>query len=72
MAQHSKHRLHREFPEATRVIVECDLETCPHCGMPMLFAVYQYQVSRKLAKWKEVFSRQGQRRDKSQEPMDKL
>jgi Transposase, Mutator family len=27
-----KHRLHREFPEAKRVIIECDLNTCPHCG----------------------------------------
>ncbi len=32
MAKQPKHRLHREFSEATRVIVECDLETCPHCG----------------------------------------
>ena len=32
MAKQPKHRLHREFPEAKRVIVECDLNTCPHCG----------------------------------------
>ncbi len=32
MAKQPKHRLHREFPGAKRVIVECDLETCPHCG----------------------------------------
>ena len=32
MAQQPKHRLHREFPAAKRVIVECDLNTCPHCG----------------------------------------
>ena len=32
MVKQPKHRLHREFPEAKRVIVECDLNTCPHCG----------------------------------------
>jgi hypothetical protein len=32
MTKQPKHRLHREFPMAKRVIVECDLNTCPHCG----------------------------------------
>src|SRR5512133_40079 len=32
MAKQPRHRLHREFPEAERLIVECDLNTCPHCG----------------------------------------
>lgn len=32
MTKQPKHRLHREFPEAKRVIIECDLNTCPHCG----------------------------------------
>jgi Transposase, Mutator family len=32
MAKQPKHRLHRAFPEAKRVIVECDLDACPHCG----------------------------------------
>jgi len=32
VANQPKHRLHREFPQAPRLIVECDLNTCPHCG----------------------------------------
>jgi hypothetical protein len=32
MVKQPKHRLHREFPEAQRVIVECALSICPHCG----------------------------------------
>jgi hypothetical protein len=32
MAKQPKHRPHREYPEAKRVIVECELTTCPHCG----------------------------------------
>jgi len=32
MVKQPKHRLHREFPEARRVIVECALTMCPHCG----------------------------------------
>ncbi len=32
MVKQPKHRLHRAFPDAKRVIVECDLESCPHCG----------------------------------------
>src|SRR5512135_2170567 len=32
MGKQPRHRLHREFSEAKRVIVECDLDTCPHCG----------------------------------------
>lgn len=32
MVTQPRHRLHREFPGAKRVIVECELSTCPHCG----------------------------------------
>jgi hypothetical protein len=27
-----RHRPHREYPEARRIIIDCDLETCPLCG----------------------------------------
>ena len=27
-----RHRPHREYPEANRIILDCDLETCPLCG----------------------------------------
>jgi hypothetical protein len=32
MAKQPKHRLHHKFPGAKRVIVECDLSLCLHCG----------------------------------------
>jgi len=32
MEKRPRHRPKREFPDAERVIVECDLEECPHCG----------------------------------------
>jgi hypothetical protein len=32
MEKHPPHRPKREFPDAERIIVECDLEDCPHCG----------------------------------------
>jgi len=31
MAKQPRHRPRRVFPNAKRVIVECDLEACPHC-----------------------------------------
>ena len=31
MAKQPRHRPRRAFPNAKRVIVECDLEACPHC-----------------------------------------
>lgn len=30
-----RHRPIRAFPEAERILVECDLEDCPHCGRPL-------------------------------------
>jgi hypothetical protein len=32
MEKQPRHRPKREFPDAERIIVECDLEDCPHCG----------------------------------------
>ena len=32
MEKQPRHRPRREFPEAERIIVECDLEECPQCG----------------------------------------
>ena len=32
MEKQPRHRPRRKFPEAERIIVECDLEECPHCG----------------------------------------
>lgn len=32
MQQRPRHRPHREFPNAKRIIIDCDLETCPICG----------------------------------------
>lgn len=32
MTKQPRHRLHREFPQAKRLIVECELEGCIHCG----------------------------------------
>ena len=30
-----RHRPQRRFPEAERRIIECDLDTCVHCGQPL-------------------------------------
>ena len=30
-----RHRPQRRFPEAERRIIECELETCPHCGQSL-------------------------------------
>ena len=35
MAKQPRHRLHREFPQAKRLIVECELDRCIHCGSPL-------------------------------------
>jgi len=35
MEKQPRHRPKREFPDAERIIVECDLEECPHCGEPL-------------------------------------
>ncbi len=32
MEKQPRHRPKRKFPDAERIIVECDLEECPHCG----------------------------------------
>jgi hypothetical protein len=32
MEKHPRHRPHREYPDAKRILMECDLETCPLCG----------------------------------------
>lgn len=32
MEKRSRHRPHRRFEQAERLIVECELESCPHCG----------------------------------------
>jgi hypothetical protein len=32
MEKQPRHRPRRKFAEAERIIVECDLEECPHCG----------------------------------------
>ena len=32
MSKRPRHRPRRSFPNAKRVIVECELERCPHCG----------------------------------------
>jgi len=31
MQKRPRHRPHREFPHAKRIIVDCDLDTCPIC-----------------------------------------
>jgi hypothetical protein len=35
MAQ-PRHRPLRHFPDARRLIIPCDRETCLHCGQPLL------------------------------------
>jgi len=35
MSRQPRHRPRRGFPNAKRVIVECDLEKCVHCGQPL-------------------------------------
>jgi hypothetical protein len=32
MSKLPRHRPHREFPQAKRLIIDCDLEVCPICG----------------------------------------
>lgn len=36
MTKQPSHRPRRNFPNAKRVIVECDLEKCVHCGQPLV------------------------------------
>jgi len=36
MAKQPRHRPRRRFPEAKRIIVECELEQCVHCGSPLV------------------------------------
>ena len=35
MSKQPRHRPRRSFAFAKRVIVECELESCPHCGQPL-------------------------------------
>jgi hypothetical protein len=35
MEKQPRHRLHREFTELKRLIVDCELTTCPICGEPL-------------------------------------
>lgn len=35
MSSQAAHRPKRSYPEAKRVIVECELEKCVHCGQPL-------------------------------------
>jgi hypothetical protein len=36
VSKQPRHRPRRSFPNAKRVIVECELENCPHCGQPLV------------------------------------
>ena len=36
MSKQPRHRPRRSFPNAKRVIVECELEKCIHCGEPLV------------------------------------
>jgi hypothetical protein len=36
MSQDPRHRPQRQFPNAQRKIVECELDVCLHCGQPLL------------------------------------
>ena len=36
MSKQPRHRPRRNFPNAQRVIVECELEQCVHCGQPLV------------------------------------
>ena len=36
MTKQPRHRPQRRFPEAKRIIVECELEQCVHCGSPLV------------------------------------
>lgn len=38
MSKQPRHRPRRDFPNAKRVIVECELEKCVHCGEPLVFS----------------------------------
>lgn len=35
MEKQPRHRPRRDFPISRRLIVECELDTCPHCGSPL-------------------------------------
>ncbi|MGB9872339.1 MAG: hypothetical protein ACPLYD_11835 [Anaerolineae bacterium] len=35
MEKRPRHRPQRRFPDAKRIIVECELDTCIHCGSPL-------------------------------------
>lgn len=35
MEKRPRHRPRRRFPDAKRIMVECDLATCPHCGQAL-------------------------------------
>jgi len=35
MSKQPRHRPRRSFANAKRVIVECELGSCPHCGQPL-------------------------------------
>jgi hypothetical protein len=35
MSKQPRHRPHRKFEAAKRVIIECDFSACPHCGEPL-------------------------------------
>lgn len=37
MSASPRHRPTRKFENAKRVILECDLDTCPHCGVSLKF-----------------------------------
>jgi len=36
MTKQPRHRPRRRFPEGKRIIVECELEQCVHCGSPLV------------------------------------
>jgi len=36
MSKQPRHRPSRSFPNAKRMIVECELGSCPHCGQPLV------------------------------------
>jgi len=36
MSKRPSHRPQRSFPDAERVILECELEECVHCGGPLV------------------------------------
>jgi len=36
VSKQPRHRPCRSFPDAQRVIVDCELASCPHCGQPLV------------------------------------